>query len=123
MTLIYFLIHKIYIKYLIVKYNHFYNISLSQYHMDNKVVLKKHWFIDSKKGNIKEEFYFEKKLGSGGYGTVYQARKKSTGIYHYFPSLSKHHLLFKMSLFLTFFIYIGEHVAIKAIQKTQVQDY
>ena len=47
--------------------------------MDSKVVLKKHWFIDSKKGNIKEEFYFEKKLGSGGYGTVYQARKKSTG--------------------------------------------
>ncbi len=43
------------------------------------MVLKKQWFIDSKKGNIKEEFYFEKKLGSGGYGTVYQARRKVTG--------------------------------------------
>ena len=38
------------------------------------------WFIDSKTGNIKDEYYFEKKLGSGGYGAVYLAKQKRTGI-------------------------------------------
>lgn len=37
------------------------------------------WFIDSKTGNIKDEYYFEKKLGSGGYGAVYLAKQKRTG--------------------------------------------
>ncbi len=46
---------------------------------EKQLKLEKQWFITSRKGNIKEEFYFEKKLGSGGYGTVYQARKKDTG--------------------------------------------
>lgn len=44
-----------------------------------EVMIKKSWFVTSLKGNIKEKYYFEKKLGSGGYGTVYQARKKETG--------------------------------------------
>ncbi len=47
--------------------------------------LRKHIFIDSKQGNIKEEFYFEKKLGSGGYGAVYLAKNKRTGKYRYIP--------------------------------------
>jgi len=38
------------------------------------------WFIDSKTGNIKDEYYFEKKLGSGGYGAVYLAKQKRSGI-------------------------------------------
>ena len=37
------------------------------------------WFIDSKEGNIKDTYYFEKKLGSGGYGAVYLAKHKKTG--------------------------------------------
>ena len=36
-------------------------------------------FIDSRQGNIKDEYYFEKKLGSGGYGAVYLAKQKKTG--------------------------------------------
>jgi serine/threonine protein kinase len=41
--------------------------------------IKKEWFINSRHGNIKEEYYFEKKLGSGGYGAVYLAKNKKTG--------------------------------------------
>ena len=33
-------------------------------------------FIESLKGNIKEKYFFEKKLGSGGYGAVYLAKNK-----------------------------------------------
>jgi len=61
----------------------------------HKTKVLKSWFIDSKKGNIKNEYFFEKKLGTGGYGAVYLARNKKTGNY----------------------------VAIKAIQKLKVKDY
>ena len=49
--------------------------------VDNKGVIhvQSSWFIDSKTGNIKEEYYFEKKLGSGGYGAVYLAKQKRSG--------------------------------------------
>ena len=36
-------------------------------------------FIESLVGNIKEKYFFEKKLGSGGYGAVYLAKNKKTG--------------------------------------------
>ena len=36
-------------------------------------------FIESLVGNIKEKYFFEKKLGSGGYGAVYLAKNKVTG--------------------------------------------
>ena len=36
-------------------------------------------FIESLIGNIKEKYFFEKKLGSGGYGAVYLAKNKGTG--------------------------------------------
>jgi len=36
-------------------------------------------FIESHLGNIKEKYFFEKKLGSGGYGAVYLAKNKQTG--------------------------------------------
>jgi len=52
-------------------------------------------FIESKVGNIKEKYFFEKKLGSGGYGAVYLAKDKKT----------------------------GEKVAIKAMQKSRISDY
>lgn len=42
-------------------------------------IIKKQWFIDSKQGNIKDDYYFEKKLGAGGYGAVYLAKNKKTG--------------------------------------------
>ncbi len=54
-------------------------------------------FIESLQGNIKEKYFFEKKLGSGGYGAVYLARNKSSG-------------KFKKSDFNS-----GEKVAIKAM--------
>lgn len=37
------------------------------------------WFIQSRRGNIKDQYFFEKKLGSGGYGAVYLAMNKQTG--------------------------------------------
>ena len=39
-------------------------------------------FIESLIGNIKEKYFFEKKLGSGGYGAVYLAKNKGTGKSH-----------------------------------------
>jgi hypothetical protein len=36
-------------------------------------------FIESLEGNIKEKYFFEKKLGSGGYGAVYLAKNKVSG--------------------------------------------
>jgi serine/threonine protein kinase len=45
----------------------------------NTLIMKKQWFINSKQGNIKEDFKFLKKLGSGGYGTVYLAENRRTG--------------------------------------------
>jgi serine/threonine protein kinase len=78
-------------------------------------VVKKHWFIDSKQGNIKEEFRFLKKLGSGGYGTVYLAERRKTGKQISF--LSFPHLYFCVNLF------SEERFAVKAIQKTKIKDY
>ena len=42
--------------------------------------MDKAWFIQSRTGNIKDHYFFEKKLGSGGYGAVYQAKHKLTGM-------------------------------------------
>ena len=41
--------------------------------------LDRSWFIQSRRGNIKDVYFFEKKLGSGGYGAVYLAMNKQTG--------------------------------------------
>ena len=43
------------------------------------IQIERAWFIDSKQGNIKDDYYFEKKLGSGGYGAVYLAKSKKGG--------------------------------------------
>ena len=40
-------------------------------------------FIESLVGNIKEKYFFEKKLGSGGYGAVYLAKNKVSGKYRF----------------------------------------
>ncbi len=47
------------------------------------ITIERQWFIDSRQGNIKDDYYFEKKLGSGGYGAVYLAKHKKTGKYRY----------------------------------------
>ena len=72
----------------------------------NRIIIERKWFIDSRQGNIKDDYYFEKKLGSGGYGAVYLARHKKTG-----KILAKIH------------IFLGEKVAVKAMQKDRIQDY
>ena len=41
--------------------------------------MEKAWFIQSRVGNIKDHYFFEKKLGSGGYGAVYLAKNKTSG--------------------------------------------
>ena len=48
-------------------------------------------FIESLVGNIKEKYFFEKKLGSGGYGAVYLAKNKQTGKFNGI-SIIKHQL-------------------------------
>lgn len=47
--------------------------------MDNNKAVTRAMFIESFQGNIKEKYFFEKKLGSGGYGAVYLAKNKVTG--------------------------------------------
>ena len=82
--------------------------------------LDRSWFIQSREGNIKDQYFFEKKLGSGGYGAVYLARNKQTGLLHFalivFCSLSIYHRL-------TFCHVIGVKVAVKAMQKGKITDY
>jgi hypothetical protein len=48
------------------------------------IQMDKKWFIDSRQGNIKDDYYFEKKLGSGGYGAVYLAKHKKNSNYYSF---------------------------------------
>jgi hypothetical protein len=51
--------------------------------MPNTLIkMDKAWFIQSHTGNIKDCYYFEKKLGAGGYGAVYLAKNKLTGNNH-----------------------------------------
>lgn len=66
--------------------------------------VERQWFIDSNQGNIKNDYLFEKKLGSGGYGSVYLAKHKKTG---------------KICVV----ILVGMRVAVKAMQKGRIQDY
>jgi hypothetical protein len=57
------------------------NISIMSSSYGNPAPLKmdKAWFIQSRVGNIKDFYFFEKKLGSGGYGAVYLAKNKTSG--------------------------------------------
>ena len=77
--------------------------------MDGGKAMTRSIFIESQVGNIKEKYFFEKKLGSGGYGAVYLAKNKQTG---------KSHLLW-----FSFYAIVGEKVAIKAMQKSRITDY
>ena len=53
------------------------------------------YFVDSNKGNIKEQYHFVQKLANGGFGIVYLAENRQT----------------------------KEKFAVKAIQKKKVKDY
>jgi len=80
------------------------------------ISIEREWFIDSKQGNIKDEYYFEKKLGSGGYGAVYLAKHKKTG-----KSFSPR----AWRVIIYFFsrnceLFIGVKVAVKAMQKGRI---
>jgi len=54
-------------------------VATNQSFIDNGFRLDRSWFIQSRRGNIKDQYFFEKKLGSGGYGAVYLAMNKQTG--------------------------------------------
>ena len=54
-------------------------VTLTQGSEANMMPLDRSWFIQSRRGNIKDQYFFEKKLGSGGYGAVYLALNKQTG--------------------------------------------
>ena len=54
---------------------------------DNGFRLDRSWFIQSRRGNIKDQYFFEKKLGSGGYGAVYLAMNKQTGRFRNFVDI------------------------------------
>ena len=47
--------------------------------MEKQKTLSRALFVESIDGNIKEKYFFEKKLGSGGYGAVYLAKNKVSG--------------------------------------------
>ena len=49
--------------------------------VEKKMVITKQWFIDSFQGNIKDEYSFLDRIGNGGFGVVYLAEHRKTGIY------------------------------------------
>lgn len=63
-------------------------------YLSSNVVINKKMFLQAKAGNIKEAYFFERKLGQGGFGIVYKAKNKLT----------------------------EKHVAIKAIYKSKIGD-
>lgn len=46
--------------------------------MIDTLVIHKKMFLQARSGNIKEAYFFEKKIGQGGFGVVYRARNKLT---------------------------------------------
>jgi serine/threonine protein kinase len=74
------------------------------YGVGNPLKMDKAWFIQSRVGNIKDHYFFEKKLGSGGYGAVYLAKNKTSGTQPFLTNL-------------------GQRVAVKAMQKGKITDY
>ena len=46
--------------------------------MEMKITKK--WFIESRQGNIKDEYHFVQRLGAGGFGVVYLAESRKTGM-------------------------------------------
>ena len=80
------------------------SIMSQSYGVGNPLKMDKAWFIQSRVGNIKDHYFFEKKLGSGGYGAVYLAKNKTSGTQPFLTNL-------------------GQRVAVKAMQKGKITDY
>jgi hypothetical protein len=81
------------------------NASATSKTASSLIKMDKAWFIQSHTGNIKDCYYFEKKLGAGGYGAVYLAKNKLTG----------NHLLTLLSFKILNSAYLGVRVAVKAM--------
>lgn len=84
------------------------NVSTTSKTASSLIKMDKAWFIQSHTGNIKDCYYFEKKLGAGGYGAVYLAKNKLTGN-------SRSHLLTLLSFKILNSVYLGVRVAVKAM--------
>jgi serine/threonine protein kinase len=66
----------------------------------SKMVIQRQWFIDSRMGNIKDQYHFVERVGSGAFGVVYLAEHRKSG---------------KNIIILCKGIYLGERYAVKAI--------
>ena len=90
----------------------------------------KSWFVNARTGNIKDEYFFEKKLGSGGYGAVYLAKNKQTGKFLTTFLVDEQTYICPSELAKFFSMFIlkqkfvsGVKVAVKAMQKGKITDY
>jgi serine/threonine protein kinase len=48
--------------------------------MVERIKDKSGWFVDSFEGNIKDNYHFIEKLANGGFGIVYLAENRKTGM-------------------------------------------
>lgn len=46
--------------------------------LNKNVIVQKRLFLQARNGNIKDEYFFEKKVGQGGFGVVYKAKNRLT---------------------------------------------
>lgn len=46
--------------------------------LNKNVIVQKRLFLQARHGNIKDEYFFEKKVGQGGFGVVYKAKHRLT---------------------------------------------
>lgn len=46
--------------------------------LNKNVIVHRKQFLKARKGNIKDEYFFEKKVGQGGFGIVYKAKNRLT---------------------------------------------
>ena len=63
--------------------------------ISQNIKVEKKMFLNARQGNIKDDYFFEKNVGHGGFGVVYRAKNRLT----------------------------MKRVAIKAIQKFKITDY
>lgn len=57
--------------------------------MENSLLLKRQWFIFSKKGDIAEEYELGLEIGSGTFGKVFMAQHKASGLFRAIKLINK----------------------------------